>query len=236
MKFYFVDSAVQGTSDFKFELPKRMLFAYGGHSPDRILKLKDRVPDMLVDSGAFAAWTRGKVIQLEDYCAFLDHVAGEITGYFNLDEIGNAEASRKNYDLMREMGYDAIPIFHYGSDYSYLDYYLEHAKYIGLGGLVGKFRENRKWIKQTMKRIPAATKVHLLGSFNQDILMTSNFYSCDSSECIRLAMNCEVVGSTKQLFKGISRADIHALQLMNIKKMLNREKIITDYWNGRVQQ
>lgn len=95
--------------------------------------------DFFLDSGAFSAFTQDKVIQVEDYAAFLDEVKDDVTVASSLDVIGDADASFTTYMRLRDMGAEVIPVFHIGDDFKYLVEYLRMGcPYIALGGMVGK--------------------------------------------------------------------------------------------------
>lgn len=88
-----------------------------------------------LDSGAFSAFSRGASI---DHAAYLGYAKREADLWDHvavLDVIGDADASWKNYLVMREEGIDGIPCFHYGEPWEFLDMMTEKAKYIAIGGV-----------------------------------------------------------------------------------------------------
>jgi hypothetical protein len=58
---------------------------------------------IMLDSGAFSAYNSKHNIKLEDYIKFL-HEHPHIDIYYNLDVIGDAEATWKNQKIMEENG------------------------------------------------------------------------------------------------------------------------------------
>src|SRR5690606_11430218 len=104
---------------------------------------------IMLDSGAFSAWTRGEILKLDDYITFIKRYEGRLNSYINLDVIPGtrgtvptvkeveyaAAASLDNYKSMVAAGLRPIPVFHYGENLRWLDRLLEAgADYICLGG------------------------------------------------------------------------------------------------------
>jgi hypothetical protein len=55
--------------------------------------------------------------------------------YFNLDVIGNAEATFENQKYLERAGLSPVPVYHIGTDYKWLDGYLSDGyPYIAIGG------------------------------------------------------------------------------------------------------
>src|SRR4051812_44347063 len=86
-----------------------------------------RVMSILLDSGAYSAWTKGVVIDLPSYIQFIKKHRRMLAGYVNLDVIPGqdgrrphdreqieaaARASYRNLQLMRDAGLTPIPVFH----------------------------------------------------------------------------------------------------------------------------
>jgi hypothetical protein len=87
------------------------------------------------DSGAYSALTSGETIDLK---AYTDLAGGLLASdpslevVFALDIIGDPEGSAKNTEYMWSQGVPAVPTFHYGSPWHYLD---------GAAGLVKKYKK-----------------------------------------------------------------------------------------------
>lgn len=155
---------------------------------------------VLIDSGAFTAWKSGNPIDLDKYCRFIETLPLKPWRYFNLDVIGDAEASMRNYETMRSRGLDPIPVFTRGEDPAALERYYETSDYVGVGGLVGT-KNNRAYVNGIMKHV-AGRKVHLLGFSQQDFIKHHKPFSCDVSSLIF----CERMG-TLYLYMGGGRMD-----------------------------
>lgn len=133
----------------------------------------------LLDSGAFTAWKAGKPIGLDSYCKFIESLPFKPWRYFNLDVIGNGEASFKNYEIMRARGFNPVPIFTRGENISMLDEYYKTSDVVGIGGLVGT-KGNKGFVKGIM-RVVGDRKVHWLGFNSQEFISHYKPYMCDSS-------------------------------------------------------
>jgi hypothetical protein len=108
--------------------------------------LIDHGRDLLLDSGAYSAMTRGIEIDIDDYIEYIRANENYIHTYANLDVVGDAEATNENQRIMEQAGLAPLPTFHYGSDYDYLREMIQEYDYIGLGGLV-PISKKRKVLK-----------------------------------------------------------------------------------------
>ncbi len=135
---------------------------------------------LIVDSGAFTAWNIGKQINLDEYCRFLDSI--EFLRPFNavqLDVFGSPEKSWKNYLVMKQRGYDVMPVFTRGESLENLEKMYSYTDYIMFGGIVtgGKNINYVKWFMENNK----GRKVHWLGFCNTDFVKFFKPFSIDSS-------------------------------------------------------
>ena len=160
------------------------------------------LPRILIDSGAFTAYTTGKVITVKEYgewaLNFKQQWESKVKSlhFFNLDVIGSQEKSDVNLHKLEAMGLKPIPIFTFNADIKDLIYYLNNYEYLAFGGLVGKpptvvmkwldfcYKQVNNYYKETGK----LRKTHLLGVTKQEMLERYPLYSCDSSgwvSCLR---------------------------------------------------
>lgn len=135
---------------------------------------------LIVDSGAFTAWNIGKQIHLDEYCRFLDSI--EFLRPFNavqLDVFGNPEQTWKNFLIMKQRGYDVMPVFTRGDTLERLEEMYSYTDYIMFGGITigGKNINYVKWFQEHNK----GRKVHWLGFCNMDFVKFYKPYSIDSS-------------------------------------------------------
>jgi hypothetical protein len=129
-----------------------------------------------LDSGAYTAFTKNKHVDFNEYCSFVKDPPFPIERYFQLDVIGDVEATRRNYFKMLDKGLNPIPIFTRGAALEQLDKFYETSDLIGIGALVktNNKREYLKWISEQNKR-----PVHWLGFGDIDFILKYQPYSCD---------------------------------------------------------
>lgn len=151
--------------------------------------------EIMLDSGAFTAYTKGIVITLEEYASFIheyrDHFQG---GYINLDVINNGKASYRNWKQMREQGLDPIPVYHLGTDEKWLKRYLKQTDYVAIGAIAKLNTKARIigldyiWKKYLLDDEGSPrVKVHGLGLTTPDIITRFPWYSVDSMTAAKMA-------------------------------------------------
>ncbi|MEL6853486.1 MAG: hypothetical protein AAFO83_00080 [Cyanobacteria bacterium J06607_13] len=218
-------------------------------SPDDDLR-----PRVIIDSGAFTAWTSGKTIDPRDYASWaLDfdrrwRSRFASLEFMNLDVIGDQAATWRNLEILEGLGMSPLPIVTFGVDLSHLDRALEQYDYIALGGLVPYTRHRKKlqkWldfcfarIMRYRKRTGVLWRIHLLGVTTEWVLNRYPCYSTDSSSWVA----CLRFGQAKSA--GISRlprykdgdaemsATIFALR-SEIRKYKKMESSATKLWTSR---
>ena len=196
MRLYFVvtDKSTVETEVVAALKPDRLLLSYFYFRAKGIGQLIDKIgyrPEVLLDSGAFSAWNTGKNIAIVDYMRFIDENKAHADLYIALDVIGDPDLTRMYYEIMRFKGYSPIPVFHYGDDLKYLDYYVgKGERTIALGG-TAKMRSKptvAKWCADIIGKYPDID-FHLLGSSSRQITDHCALASCDSSTWIIGAFN-----------------------------------------------
>ena len=168
----------------------RILLSYHYYKNVDIAKLVEQLSvfgqpvDILVDSGAFSAFTLGATIDLNAYTQWVSYW-GELFGAFaNLDVIGDAEGTLQNQRAIEAMGLKPLPIFHTGEPWEYLDRYLEDYRYVMLGGMVPYARERHRlmpWLIKCFRKAGTQTVYHGLGLTSWYALSAFPWYSVDSS-------------------------------------------------------
>jgi hypothetical protein len=139
----------------------------------------------LLDSGAFTAWKSGKPIALDDYCRFLDQLPVIPWRHFTLDVVNNPAATTRNYETMLKRGYQPIPVFTKGQDFSVLDGYYQNSDLVGCGGLAEKYGARAERYLVNVIDYIAGRPVHLLGYTYLPWLKRFRPYSCDSSSWLQ---------------------------------------------------
>jgi len=169
-----------------------------------IVNRVDLRPRVIIDSGAFTAWSTGKTIRPQDYAAWaLDfdkrwrHKMASLE-FMNLDVIGDQDATWVNQGILEGLGMKPLPIVTFGVSLNHLDRALENYDYIALGGLVPYTRDKAKlksWLDACFSRVMAYRKktgilrrIHLLGVTTDWVLKRYPCFSSDSSSwvsCLR---------------------------------------------------
>lgn len=159
--------------------------------------------DILLDSGAFGAWSRGLSIKVEDYIRFLQNFKDKLFAYVELDVKADknisfdksVELTKEHQKIMEDNGLNPLPVYHANSQkYSYLEELLEKYDYIMIGGMAGEsfdldaelnhiFSVNNKYRK----------KLHGLGQTSIRVCLKYPFYSVDSTTWLIGGKNSEVL-------------------------------------------
>jgi hypothetical protein len=159
--------------------------------------------EMMLDSGAFAAWSKGNDVSIDDYIEYIQDHLDVIETYINLDVIPGRlgktttpndieEAASKSWDnlkYMEDRGLSPMPVFHFGERLYWLERMLgEGYDYIGLGGLArGKGPEVRQnWLDKIFTKLTTSDghpiiKTHGFGLTAVSLLFRYPWYSCDST-------------------------------------------------------
>lgn len=164
--------------------------------------------DLIIDSGAYSAWTQHKRIRVRDYanfCLKMQEILGGNLKYLifvNLDVIptsrhstdteASAEESYYNYlYLKKDRGLDPLLyVFHEGEDFKWLEKIKTKETYIGLspdstGALHrSQGQEIRNWLKKCFSVLGRGYKTHSFGYLSPRLLTEFPFYSADSALCL----------------------------------------------------
>lgn len=222
-------------------------------------KIKDK--KVFLDSGAFTAWSKGKVIDIDKYGEYLKEHGHKFTVYANLDVIGNEIDTLTNQKYLEETyKVKPLPTIHYGADLETLEMYAKEYDYIALGGLVPYAKEPillRNWLNKCFKILypfikNKGLKVHGFGVGSAEILKKYPFYSADSSGWLSGGKFGTVVTWVPEKMKMKSGSHFKDpktyterggnLDLMghydnrlkhNIREYMKMEKDITELWKAR---
>ena len=142
---------------------------------------------IILDSGAFSAFTRKKDIDIEEYIDFIKENERFLESYINLDVIGSAEKSWENQKYLESRGLNPLPVFHHSDDFKWLDKCLEYDHFC-LGGIADT-PTNAKRVPFLDKCFRAIcdkdgipkSKIHGLGVTSPSLLRRYPFYSVDST-------------------------------------------------------
>lgn len=159
--------------------------------------------EYMLDSGAFTAWSVGKNIDLNTYCATcnemlerygdcfewtfvaLDKIPGKRGAEPSPDELKQAATETlRNYEHMLKVVHGNIkPVFHLGDPDYLIDAY-KAAPYIGLGASQNiPYEQRRQWVART-SGLFANKKLHGLAMTGTRMLRTAPWHSVDSASWI----------------------------------------------------
>jgi hypothetical protein len=162
-----------------------LLLSYAAHSgTDLEAARRDLVcGQLMVDSGAFTAFTCGRTIVLDEYAAYLQRWTGHWDHAITLDVIGDPVASRANTRRLHARGLPVMPVFTRSDTLAEFDAMVADCRYVAVGGLVGLPRK-AQLARVTMLQRRAANAgggIHALGIGAMPILRAARPYSADAS-------------------------------------------------------
>lgn len=142
---------------------------------------------VLLDSGAFTIWRSAqsgsisKPIEIEEYAAFIKEHSDVLIGYFNLDVIGDVEASRLNAEALIQRGLNPIPVWHVGGSLKALKQLVdEDPAVIAVGGSVGLSERCRERVFRWIFKLFPHQNFHFLGGSSR-LLTRFPWFSADST-------------------------------------------------------
>ena len=140
--------------------------------------------ELLLDSGAFTAFTRGKRKPLAPYLAYVREHEKLLWGYFQLDVIDDPAESERNLQTMLDAGLRPIPVHAKADSRERMEGLYSVSDTVALGGLVaaaggkatrGNIERRTRWAGKR--------KLHWLGYTSVPMLTKFRPASCDSSGC-----------------------------------------------------
>lgn len=221
MVYYFCYTDSKAETEVIQEVkPEYLLLSYSYFKNKPLFKIVERfgyTPKIMLDSGAFTAYTKGKNIALPDYLNYILNNKKYIYYYIALDVINDSYITYQYYLIMKAKGFNPIPVFHYQEDFIYLArYYNNNERYIALGGTVPeKNKEKVKiWI-ETVTSVYSDLDLHLLGTSSKRFSSNLNIVSCDSSTWVKRAF----FGNLKQCPELTKNENKKRIMKLLIKKL-----------------
>lgn len=221
MNVYFVTAGlIQEMEVIRKVRPPRLLCSYWYFKNRSLQEFCSAIgyqPEIMLDSGAYSAFTKGRSVNLFDYMRYIEENADYISRYVALDVIGDSFTTKAYYEIMRHKGFDPIPVFHYGDDLSAMSYYATNgARVVALGNTV-QIRDKddvAEWCSEIHEWLPSID-LHLLGSSSQKIMDCGAVASCDSSAWYIMAVNGKpksIPGKTRS--SKLARAEENMVRIM----------------------
>lgn len=199
---------------------------------------------IMVDSGAFTAYTKGVTLDVDDYISFLNEYGDDLEVFVACDSVPDpanvdtsfADKTWENYlymyeRLRPEIRHKLIPVFHYGEDFKHLVRMLEyvhedgsHLDYIGLAiSLEGTTKVRINWANECRKIIESSSnpnvKTHAFGVGVKSVLDYINVTSTDATSWVKRA----AFGMIAVNDKSIVISDVKEEQ-MDSKHLLQQSK------------
>lgn len=177
---------------------------------------------LFIDSGAFSAHTKGKVVDVDAYIQFMNDIDDAVYIFAQVDKIPGkfgqpktpeelAEAPKlswENYLYMVDKVKSRdklLPIFHQGEDFKWLKNMLEYRHpdgkpiwYIGISPANDvSVAEKKKWLQPVFKMIKESSNpnvhTHAFGMTSLNVLEQYPFTSADSTSWVMSAANGSII-------------------------------------------
>lgn len=162
-----------------------LLLSYAFHADTRLDEVRADLVcgQLMIDSGAFTAWSKGRSIELAEYAEYLTRWGGCWDHAITLDVIGDPAASRVNTRRLHEMGLPVMPVFTRTDSLAEFDAMVTDVGYVAVGGLVGlPSSAQRARAAMLQRRAQAAGGgIHALGIGSMTSLRAVRPYSADAS-------------------------------------------------------
>jgi hypothetical protein len=146
---------------------------------------------LFLDSGAYSAWSKGAPIDINEYIQFIKQYEEHIDHYSVLDDITDPQQTFANQQIMEDAGLKPVPCFHYNEPITYLIHYLEHYKFISLGGMVPIATPAlRTWLDFIFSRYVCGedgmprVKIHGFGMTSHGLMIRYPWWSVDSTSWV----------------------------------------------------
>lgn len=143
---------------------------------------------LIGDSGAFSALSQGTHVDVSAFGDWAERWVDDLCWIASLDVIGDAKASHKNYNYLRDRGLDVVPTIHYGEKPETIDRYVQDGvDFIGLGGMVGRKSEPKRLLRWALSMFRYVrdkrpnVRFHGWGVTHPDLVMNLPWFSVDSS-------------------------------------------------------
>lgn len=157
-------------------------------------KIRNKIP-LMIDSGAYSAFTRGEPIDLQRYIEYLHRVIPlfDSVEYVNLDVIGgDGSDSYENWQEMRRQGLNPVPVYHVITDVKWLKKYLRETDHISIGAVAATAYKRRTWSLDRVweeflvgsDRMPLF-RVHGMGATSFRIMRRYPWHSVDSTSWLQ---------------------------------------------------
>jgi len=200
----------------------------------------DSGDSLIIDSGAFSAWTKNVKINLSEYIDFchetvklkpcnniyfinLDVIPGSFGKRPTNEQIEeSAKKGMENYQIMKRAGLKVMPVFHQHEDFKWLKEMIKEIDYIGISPANDVSVKRRiNWLKKVYSLMKADYKTHLFGFTAFEALKQFPCYSADSTSWLAPARYGQYVTFDKDKIKTFRGRD---KKLTNESYMMIRDR------------
>lgn len=138
MNVYFAAPRPRELQILKEEGVTHILASYADPDFEDIMeKAQEFDLSIMLDSGAYSAFTKGEGIDIEQYADVLHRYEGLVEEYINLDVCDDHEQTWKNQKELESYGLEPLPVYHYKEPISVLEHYISAGyTYIGIGSKI----------------------------------------------------------------------------------------------------
>lgn len=167
---------------------------------ESIMKYYREKPHVMIDSGAFSAWSQGVQISLDDLLRYYNQYDHFLEEFVGLDDLTDDAITVANNRYMKLRGRETIPVFHFGEPLKYLEEMAKGWDYLGLasGGspYTGSDRIFVSWVDKILQYVRqnlclSDRKYHIFGSLNP-MLFKLGAYSADGAHWLHTARTGQV--------------------------------------------
>jgi hypothetical protein len=167
-----------------------LLLSYAYHSKTDLAEVRKLIgpnQKLMIDSGAFTAYTLGKPIELSQYLNFLKKWEGVYDYAITLDVIGDPKETANNLRTLQKANLSVLPVYTATAKIEELKALAKDYDYLAFGGVVGTPRSLKYPATYQVVKVAGelGARVHALGQANSFIFKQARAYSGDSSNAFR---------------------------------------------------
>lgn len=215
MRLYFAGLHIGWHEVWRHETPSRILLSFHYHTDlaKTLAHCKNtgchENIDLILDSGAFSAWSKGAFINKEKYLRCAENIRDNFRfrSFYavNLDVIPGKKGTKitrqqseesmlagwENYKWFKARGLDTIHVYHQGEDENFLlNTIIKECGYIGVSpSNDSSSPQKMMWCERTFHLLPEHIKTHGFAVTSPSLIKRFPWYSVDSASwCISAGM------------------------------------------------
>ena len=226
------------------------------HGYKGIRKVVDDInpKNLIIDSGAFSAWTVGEYIDIDNYAKvcleLMKTYPGKEMHFVNLDMIPGSPgrkptateieySAQKSWDNMlylEDKGIPVMNVYHQHEELKWLERLMEHQEYFGVSPANDLTPKKRMvWLDQAFSIIRDTRKTHGFGATARSLLERYPWFSADSTSWMApVRYGKSATGNFKS--RGLDQLPnlfMKAELPKEIKRWIKVEKEVSELWEQR---